>query len=339
MRPVLAYVRTCALATAFTLLPVCAWAQNFSSDGNRWYEIEISIFSQQELSTPFPEASPAPEIELRYPARITSLHTLLDALAYDFAVAAETRSAVANFPTTRGINNERAQRQAESDNPEDTPALGPERAIDRRGFRLPDPERDAFFALGRESASFKRHNERLQGAGGRRLLAHLSWRQPLLNKSQATAVAVTGGERLGDHFELEGAVTLSLNGNRVNIDAQLWLLSFARLSGLGQEGAEEQLQWQLPLSPLVAADKADEDKGEEPNARQADAGRWLNELPANPGQRQRSSAVEYRVSELSLFRQQRDMISNELHYLDHPALGVLVEVRPYLLPDSTGASD
>ena len=28
----------------------------------------------------------------------------------------------------------------------------------------------------------------------------------------------------------------------------------------------------------------------------------------------------------------RQMISNELHYLDHPAIGVLIEVRPYELP-------
>jgi len=30
--------------------------------------------------------------------------------------------------------------------------------------------------------------------------------------------------------------------------------------------------------------------------------------------------------------QVRPMISNELHYLDHPDIGMLVQIRPYELP-------
>ena len=33
------------------------------------------------------------------------------------------------------------------------------------------------------------------------------------------------------------------------------------------------------------------------------------------------------------------MISNELHYLDHPALGIIVEVRPYQLPEQSSFFD
>jgi len=32
-------------------LPVCTSAQTFSYDGNRWYEIEVSIFANESIST------------------------------------------------------------------------------------------------------------------------------------------------------------------------------------------------------------------------------------------------------------------------------------------------
>ncbi len=32
-------------------LPVCTTAQTFSYDGNRWYEIEVSIFANESTST------------------------------------------------------------------------------------------------------------------------------------------------------------------------------------------------------------------------------------------------------------------------------------------------
>jgi len=32
------------------------------------------------------------------------------------------------------------------------------------------------------------------------------------------------------------------------------------------------------------------------------------------------------------------MVSNELYYLDHPAIGLLVQIRPYTLPEPVGFS-
>jgi len=44
------------------------------------------------------------------------------------------------------------------------------------------------------------------------------------------------------------------------------------------------------------------------------------------------SAFDLVIDQVYPMLQTRQMISNELHYLDHPALGMLIEVRPYELP-------
>jgi hypothetical protein len=37
--------------------------------------------------------------------------------------------------------------------------------------------------------------------------------------------------------------------------------------------------------------------------------------------------------------QTRELGAGQLYYLDHPALGVLIEVRPYLLPERIVVND
>jgi hypothetical protein len=65
--------------------------------------------------------------------------------------------------------------------------------------------------------------------------------------------------------------------------------------------------------------------------------RW--QLPAPPFQTGETSlTLDLPVTQLSYMNQVRPMISNELHYLDHPDLGVLVQIRPYELPQPTNLS-
>jgi hypothetical protein len=51
-----------------------------------------------------------------------------------------------------------------------------------------------------------------------------------------------------------------------------------------------------------------------------------------------SMTLEFPVNYLSFMNEERAMISNELHYLDNPDFGLLVQIRPYQLPEPVSFS-
>lgn len=259
------------------LLPLEALAQGFSFDGNRWYEIEVSIFTQEPFGSANSELFVPERSLLFYPQRITELRPAYDSYRFDFSVPAD------------GPRNNFAI-PAVTQNPS-PPVYGPRNLQTSSGFRLQDLQRDPFIALGSNAGNFAAMNRNLQNSPNHRLLYHAVWRQAVLNRSQATAVFVRGGDDYGDHSELEGSLTMSFNVNRVVVDALLWRSVFSNRDTSGG--------WHLPPSPFPVSD---------------------------------TEVARYGIEQVYRFSQSRPMISNELHYLDHPALGLLIEVRPYTLP-------
>lgn len=172
-------------------------------------------------------------------------------------------------------------------------------------FRLPDFQRDPFVRLPASAHDFTQTNAAFTRSPQHRLLYHAAWRQVIRQPGLSQHIAVSGGQAFGDRHELEGSVRFRFNPNedRVVIDADLWLTRFSL--DPDREAISLPPLPNLLASPEVVSDVAG----------------------AHPVQ---------------LFRleQSRDMRSNEFHYLDHPALGVVVMVRPYELPapaESTAA--
>jgi len=251
-------------------------AQGFSYDGNRWYEIEVSIFTNQGLPDANPELFLPDDVSLSYPSPILELIPLSQFYSVDFPLSSSSGSPV-----------NAAEQMAESSEP----LIGPVYRAANNNFRKVDKLRDAFIALDESAHEFTRYNRNLELSPNHRLLYHAVWRQPVLNKVQASAIQIIGGDRFGAHSELEGSLTISYNINRVDIDALLWRNVF---------NISSELDWDVPLPPLSEHTETD-----------------------NPG------LVIERVYPML---QTRQTISNQLHYLDHPAFGMLVEVRPYELP-------
>ena len=122
------------------------------------------------------------------------------------------------------------------------------------------------------------------------LLLHQSWQQPI--DQAPTPILIQGGQQFGDRFELEG--TLSLRRQRfLHVDADLWLTQFSPQRGLPATTMPSPLKAQFP--DLFEA---------------AERGRTF------------SADTRFHLSE------KRRLRSGELHYLDHPALGVLILVTP-----------
>ena len=264
-----------------------------SWDGNRWFQIEVSIFSNEFAEDQFSERFTPDRLALAYPSRVQRLDRLITLFAMpelEDRLRGETR-----LPALEDTVIDPLQQLLMN--------TGPAPRARLLDFRLPDMERDAFVQLPPAQSDFQQTNRALERSPDNRLLFHGLWRQPVLDPRQAVAVLVEGGRRFADQYELQGSLTLRFNPgqDRVVIDSNLWLVEF-------QTGNNIDEQWQLPALP-----------------------RALRRTPAiSDGQTDASGS--YHVTRIIQFQQSRDMRSNEFHYLDHPALGLVVSVKPYDLP-------
>lgn len=177
---------------------------------------------------------------------------------------------------------------------------GPFPAREASGFRFPDLQRDPFLELPASYSDFRQTNQSIERAGQYRVLYDAVWRQSIGDAGSATPIFVAGGDRYGSLAELQGSVALNFNAgrDRVIFSADLWLAEFG-----GASGGE---QWSLP--PLPEA------------------------LVETLGVETPASAAAPAISRIYTMRQQRELRSGEFHYLDHPALGIVVQITPYDLP-------
>jgi len=287
--------KAAVFAGALLWLPGLANAQA-SYDGFRWFQVELSLFSNE-----YPEYRDAQlwtpdRLDLAYPPRTREFSSLARFLMVsEFATAAV--SATLNPMPGAAIEDSQG---AETPPP---PEVGPFPRRTGPFLRMPDFARDPYLLLPVSESDFQTTNTRLERSPVNRLLFTGAWRQPVMESARAQALIVRGGRQVGQRHELEGTVTIRFNENedRVVIDANLWLMEFAP-PGLGDPA------WQLP--PLPPGSAADEMAG---------------------------AADNPEVTRIVQLRQSRDMRSNEFHYLDHPALGLVVSVKPYELPPPVAA--
>ena len=101
---------------------------------------------------------------------------------------------------------------------------------------------------------------------------------------------------------MQGSITIRFNDNadRVVIDANLWLAEFRLVAAADDD-------WKLPSVPTGADIQIDSAPADE-------------------------AALEYQLTRVFQFKQSRDMRSREFHYLDHPAMGLVILVEPYQVP-------
>ncbi len=281
-------------------LPVCTSAQTFSYDGNRWYEIEVSIFANESASTSdellIPDSS-----DLVFPESLRVLVPATSTYQVDFDET-DPQAELTEMPAALLQPLAQMAETGESE-VEPEPVIGPVFFSGESSFQLTDFERTPFIALGDEAAHFLDYNEDLQNSPDHRLLFHAVWRQPVMNRIQSTPILVTGGDSFEGHFELEGSLRFSYNINRVDVEANLWIIEFAETAD------RNSVFWRLP--PLPEMDDVDDNSSED-----------IADNGAVP------------VSDISFMNEVRSMISNELHYLDHPDIGMLVQIRPYQLPET-----
>lgn len=125
--------------------------------------------------------------------------------------------------------------------------------------------------------------------GGYSLLYHQAWRQMIY--ARKTHIAISGGKTFNGHQELEGSISLSV-GQYLRIQSNLWLSQFV------PAGTNITETWpELPPLPNTANSEGEKSQG-------------------------------YLIKRIVKLNQERSMRSNEIHYIDHPLLGIIVKIVP-----------
>jgi hypothetical protein len=145
--------------------------------------------------------------------------------------------------------------------------------------------------------------QRISETSGLRLLDHLAWRQPVLNRDIAEPILIQSGAQFNAEFELEGTLTISL-GRYLHARTDLYFSEFAQMQ------SRQELDWKI-----FAEDKLDFGQSE-----------WSTGFSNH-------SATQFVRATTANLKQSRRMRSDELHYIDHPLLGILIKISPYKRPD------
>ncbi len=176
-----------------------------------------------------------------------------------------------------------------------------------------DPASDPFVLLSSGDRALNEMARRIDGNGSYRVLYHQAWRQPVLLRRDAQPIYIRGGSVIQDTPELEGLLTLS-------VDVYLATEADLRLSEPGDVN--------LPPPP---GDPLAVNSDWHQQAARAESGiRELDPAGAFTGGRNMQ-----RFSTIALQEKRGRMRSTELHYFDHPRLGMVLRFDRYQPPPGT----
>ena len=262
---------------------------SYSVAQERWFQIELSIFSNENIEDRNAESWLPSDYELNYPENMRKLSLLTDLFLSDHNL--DDRSSVTGSASQEEIDAMIRNDQLKN--------IRPRIKSTESNFKLFDFSRDDFTQLSPADSDFQQTNRTLERSSDHRLLYHGLWRQAVRQSSNAVPIYIEGGLRYGDNHELQGSVTIRFNENedRVVVDTHIWLIEYSIVKDSSSE-------WKLPQIPESIRRES----------------------------RENSSSLTYFPNNVYVMEQSREMRSNEFHYLDHPALGLVISVKPYSVP-------
>lgn len=278
-----------------------------------WYQIEVIIFENRSANTytPDPEVWPR-NILIAYPTHSRYLLTPeeLKALEAQEALAKEEAIRAGANPDTLSLTQEKP-----------------------------------FIDLGESVYQLTRQKRAIDAERDMRVLYHKVWRQPVGERENAPSIIVSGGNKYDSHYELEGSLTVSVS-RYLHLDTDLWFTSFE--ANIGQE----ENWWPiLPTPPVRLSSEADLNALYEAGINKSQSQQlkttsppWMSDSATNSSihfglgsqfddqqfdDKTNADAHNYVVKEIIKLEQSRRMRSGELHYVDHPKLGLIIRIDNY----------
>jgi hypothetical protein len=280
-----------------------------------WYYTEVIVFQRPGVQEHSGEESLVRHRGARLPL---ALHLLADdPLTRPEAIDPVTRSCLTYpvltlLPPTRRWQDEPDDRDhVERLDARPVPAINPHLAPDAqldylralRAFENTLTEQ-SYRWLAPDTFTLRGQAQRLT-RGGHQVLLHGRWLQPVPPRERPEALLVRAGPRYGDEYALEGIVDVTL-ARFLHFRAHLTY--------------REPLLGRAPVDWAFAPGGGDA----APAAAAADT---VTAVPLRP-----LTMAELASAGYLLLDESRRMRSAELHYLDHPKLGILVRIDPVPIP-------
>jgi hypothetical protein len=286
----------------------------------RWYRVELLIFSHESSAAPGSEQwEPTPS--LAYPVQgrfLVDPQRVADNLAaYDATSVVDElgHQTLTIIPPP-----------VEDDEDEEIPLTEPE----------PEPESEAiipttpspFIVLAHSELEFQGKAAYMQRTGRYQTLFHETWLQPMVDQGRTRPIII---DRSGDSEtwpRLQGSVKLYVS-RYLHLETNLWL---------NTSGSYLPQGWDMPAAPLgptsltVIYPPEPEPEPElesdvEPEAIDTGFFAPIGEQQAEQETLEPEGPV-YPWRHAIALQQKRKMRSTELHYIDHPMLGVVVKITP-----------
>lgn len=308
-----------------------------------WFQVELIVFERRDQVSSN-ERWPK-NLFLAYPPNSTHLYTeegwieantplpdpLDETSAYSLGIENES--------SPESLDNQAAQNTADAFDQEDFLSDTTLEHLPENDEPLPADEwkETPFIKLDADNKQLQSEFNKLNSSSRYRVLFHESWRQQIKGNSDAQSIIVLGGDQFEEHRELEGSVRLSL-GRYLHIKTQLWFTEFE--SNYGQASEHWPSLPEIPDTYLLAQSESVSTAFDPLQSEGADllfhpntnsslySGFELTEdLSSGLFDAEKESA--YLIRQIITLSQQRRMRSNELHYIDHPRLGILIKIEPY----------
>ena len=176
-----------------------------------------------------------------------------------------------------------------------------------------------------------------------RTLFAASWRQPLTGKREARPLFIQGGQAYGNRYELEGSLLIS-QSKFTHITTDLWLSEFITRDEAEARGlitSIDRMRDQYIAKTYEQYAEADNPSnigyqtyGLEPTGQSRQTPNdtdlaWTPELTPNPFYN--SAMIPLRAIPM---KQSRRLKNDETHYIDHPLMGIVVNVKKLEFTDS-----
>lgn len=188
---------------------------------------------------------------------------------------------------------------------------------------------DAFYLLPQNERQLNAEAKKLTNSSRFEVLFHQAWRQVIGHKNNAKNIIINGGKQFGQHQELEGTINLSV-ATYLKLQTNLWFSQFD--VNIGQE---QTIPWpEIPVRPNYKK-FTDPTLTLDTDADLTQALAKENNTWGNNTSSTTDSQEAFVTRQIILVKQARDMRSNEVHYVDHPVVGIILKVIPYATGSST----
>lgn len=308
-----------------------AQGESSTNDSPKWYQIEVLVFANNN-SQDASQENWSQELGLKYPQRIVKLKT---AAQREFLFGDSDQ----NTPLDNPADNALTANPIDQTNHTEISSSS--------NTAVSVSEEQAFVLLDQQQLQLTTMAQRITSQADFRQLFHAAWRQPMNNREESSSILIQGGQQFDKHFELEGSIKLSVE-RYLHLQTNLWLSQFS--SNVGREP----LPWPVLPNPPFSLNIDLTTSNIDGSLNNTDfthshghnkfggqfTGHKLNSKINNTSQ----SAFPlfgfdnsfydvagnlYSVEQTYTLRQNRRMRSGELHYIDHPLLGLLIKVTPY----------